>query len=306
MPERPVSSTRPGDGSGASRRLASQGMAVGMGLPIAVSFPLRTPSWAAHAAPGDLIRLVQAGDKLGYRYTTVSDHLAVPRRAVAAMGGIWYAPLPTLAFVAAVTERLALCTHVLVLPYRHPLQVARDVGTVDHLSGGRIILGVGTGHLRAEFSALGLDYDGRGTVTDAYLAELERIWAGEGDLVVLPGPVQTPRPRVWIGGNSARSLRRACEHGDGWVPWLIEPERMRELIRMQGHPGEVVYPSTFDPLGRGGPPQPADACLDQLGRLRSAGITAVTAGFPSASVDELVAQLEAFAAEVMPRAASMG
>ena len=81
---------------------------------------------------------------------------------------------------------------------------------------------------------------------------------------------------------------------------------MRELIQMEGHPGEVVYPSTFDPLGRGGPPQPADACLEQLGRLRSAGVTAVTAGFPSASVDELVAQLEAFAAEVMPRAASMG
>jgi probable F420-dependent oxidoreductase len=281
-------------------------MAAGMGLPIAISFPGHTPSWAAAASPRDLVRLVQAGDRLGYRYTTVSDHIAVPRRAVAAMGGTWYAPLPTLAFVAAVTERLGLCTHVLVLPYRHPLQVARDAGTIDHLSGGRLILGVGTGHLRAEFSALGLDHDRRGDVTDACLAELERIWAGDSDLVVLPGPAQTPRPRIWIGGNSARSLRRAHEHGDGWVPWLIEPERMRQLLETHGHPGEVVYPATFDPLGRDGPAQPADACLEQLALLRAAGVTAVTTGFPSASLDEHIAQLEAFATEVMPRAASMG
>src|SRR5207302_7773632 len=108
------------------------------------------------------------------------------------------------------------------------------------------------------------------------------------------------------GGNTPRALRRAREAADGWVPWYVDLARMREMIDEAGFAGEVVYPGTFDPVGLAGEPWSRDRCLEELGRLRAAGITAVTAGFPSRSLDELIAQLEAFAAEAMPAAATMG
>lgn len=291
--------------TGSRPRLAPGGVAVGMSSPMVISFPGKSPDWSRRSTPADLVALVRAGDRLGYAYTTVCDHMIVPRRAVEAMGETWYAPVPTLAFIAGVTERIGLCTHVLVLPYRHPVQAARDLSTLDHLSGGRLILGVGTGHLRPEFSALGLDHASRGATTDAHLAEIKRIWHGETDFVVSPPPVQRPHPRIWAGGNTARALRRALEAGDGWVPWFVDLAEMRRLLDSSGHPGEVVYPGSFDPLGVAGPAWSSDRSLDELARLRAAGITAVTAGFPSRSLAELIAQLEAFAG-VLPHAAALG
>jgi probable F420-dependent oxidoreductase len=286
-------------------RLRPQGVAVGLGTPIVISFPGKTPEWATRATPRDLTRLAQAADRLGYAYLTVSDHIVVPRKAVAMMGATWFAPFPTLAYIAASTERIGLCTHIVVVPYRHPLVAARDIGTLDHLSGGRLILGVGTGHLRAEFRALGINHDDRGAITDSYLDELARIWRDESDYVVAPSPVQAGGPRVWIGGNTPRALRRAVGVADGWVPWQIELSRLRSLIDAHGHPGEVAYPATFDTQGVNGQAQSADACLAVLHELRQAGVTAVTAGFPSRSLDELIAQLEAFSTQVLPHCAAL-
>lgn len=286
-------------------RLQPRGMAIGIGTPIVISFPGKTPQWSATATPHDLTLLAQAADRLGYAYLTVSDHIVVPRKAVAAMGATWFAPFPALAYIAASTQRIGLCTHILVVPYRHPLVAARDIGTLDHLSGGRLILGVGTGHLRAEFRALGIDHDARGAITDAYLDELRRVWAGESDYVVAPSPVQPAGPRLWIGGNTPRALRRAVAVGDGWVPWQIEPGRLRALIDSHGHPGEVAYPATFDMQGVDGPAHSADACLARLHGLRQSGVTAITAGFPSRSLAEFIAQLESFAADVLPHCESM-
>lgn len=286
-------------------RLAPSGMAVGCGLPMVISFPGKSPGWATRATPADLLRLARHADRLGYRYLTVSDHPVVPRRAAEAMGRAWYAPLPTLAFIAAATERIGLCTHVLVAPYRHPLIVCRDVGTLDYLSGGRVILGVGTGHLRPEFRALGIDHASRGAATDAAIAVWKEVWSGKSPWIVEPAPIQQPWPRLWIGGNSQRALRRAIAVGDGWVPWQIDLVELRHLLDRHGRPGEVALPWTFDPLGVEGPKQSPDACLSDLARLRAAGVTAVTAGFPSRSLDELCAQLDAFA-PVAAAAAVMG
>lgn len=286
-------------------RLVPTGMAVGSGLPIVISVPGRSPHWGRQASVADLLHLVHSVDRLGYAYVTVSDHPVVPERAVEAMGDTWYAPLPTLAFLAATTERVGLCTHVLVAPYRHPLLVCRDVGTLDHLSGGRVILGVGTGHLRSEFRALGVDHAGRGAATDSWIASVQAVWSGQTEWVVRPEPVQRPWPRLWIGGNSARALRRAVAVADGWVPWQLAPDDLRRLVAAHGHPGEIALPWSFDPLGIGGPAQSVDECLEELGRLRAVGITAVTAGFPSRSLGDLLAQLEAFAPVLAP-AASLG
>lgn len=287
-------------------RLAPDGIAVGLGLPMAISFPGRTPGWSQSATPADMLRLARAADSLGYAFLTVSDHVVVSRRAAEALGATWYAPVPTLAYVAAATERIRLCTHVLVMPLRHPLAMARELGTLDHLSGGRLIIGAGTGHLRSEFAALGVDHERRGALTDEHLEQLERQWRGDTELVIEPAPLQSPRPRIWIGGNNARALRRAHRFADGWVPWQIELGALRALLDAQGHPGEVTLPHTIDPLGVAGAPQSADQCLDSLRTLHAAGVTAVTAGFPNRSLDELIAQMECFAGSVLPGCAQLG
>lgn len=266
-----------------------------------LSFPGRTASWSDTGTPADLLRVARTADRLGYAYLTVSDHVAVPAHAVERMGGTWYAPIPTLAFIAAATERIGLCTHVLVMPYRHPLMMARELGTLDHLSGGRVILGAGTGYLRSEFRALGVDHTRRGAITDAALETLIRQWNGGSELVIKPSPVQAPRPRIWIGGNGIHALTRALRVADGWTPWQIGLDEVRALLATHGHPGEVVLGASFDPVGAAGAAEPVDAMLGRLQSCRAAGVTAVTAGFPSRSLDEYIEQVEAFAATVLPQ-----
>src|SRR5262245_17000500 len=129
----------------------------------------------------------------------------VPVSRAEAMGPTWYDAGSTLAFVAGATSRIRLLSHVLVLPYRHPLIVAKQYGTLDHLSGGRVILGVGSGHLKPEFRVLGADFERRGRVTDDYIAAIHAAWTGDvarfespsvsfRDVVVSPRVAQAPRP----------------------------------------------------------------------------------------------------------------
>src|SRR5207244_4284794 len=115
-----------------------------------------------------------------------------------AMGATWFDAGSTLAFVAAATERIGLLPHVLVLPYRHPLLVAKQYGTLDYLSGGRLILGVGSGHLKPEFKVLGADYERRGRVSDEYVAAIAAAWENEvarfdGETVAFHDVVVSPR-----------------------------------------------------------------------------------------------------------------
>src|SRR2546422_3248707 len=159
------------------------------------------------------------------------------------MGATWFDAGSTLAFVAGATTRISLLPHVLVLPYRHPLVVAKQYGTLDHLSGGRVILGVGSGHLKPEFRVLGADFARRGTVSDEYLAAIAAAWTEEvtrfegetlafRDVIVAPRVAQRPRPPIWVGGNSRAALRRAACHGDGWVPWVLTPDQCASAVAL--------------------------------------------------------------------------
>src|SRR3990170_7007197 len=128
-------------------------MKFGVTLPLVQQMP-GTPAWEAGDDVRALIAVAQRADELGYAWVPCSDHVIVPKRALPTMGATWYEPATTLAFVAGVTQRLRLLTHVLILPYHIPFDVAKQYATLDRLSGGRVILGVGAGHLRGEFGAL--------------------------------------------------------------------------------------------------------------------------------------------------------
>ncbi len=138
-------------------------------------------------------------------------------------------PFVGLSFAAAATTRLRVLTNLCVLPYRNPFLAARAAASLDVLSGGRLDLGVGAGYLEGEFRALGVDFENRNDRFDEAIAAITAAWSGEsvrfaGDgfeargNTMRPAPVQQPRPPVWVGGNSARALRRAARYGDGWLP----------------------------------------------------------------------------------------
>lgn len=174
-----------------------------------------------------LVRGAQALEQAGFDAGWVSDH-PFPKR----VGGNEHHsadPFASLGFVAAHTTTLRLQTGIVVAPYRNPFFLANQAATVDHLSEGRLILGFGTGYLRPEFDALGIDYTSRGKMTRAAVSAWKAAWTGEpvtgsgegweaDGNTLRPTPVSKPHPPLWRGGNSEVALRHAARECDGWNP----------------------------------------------------------------------------------------
>jgi probable F420-dependent oxidoreductase len=169
-----------------------------------------------------------AAESLGYDALFVSDHLCIPPDQTEGSGGRYLDVLTTLAYLAGVTERIRLGISVLVLPYRPAVLTAKQVATIQELSGERMILGVGVGWMKPEFDALGVDKRQRGRITDETLRVIRHLFAHEaaaykGDLVSFPAFVFSPRPAppaIWIGGNGEKAIARMAEFGNGWHPML--------------------------------------------------------------------------------------
>jgi probable F420-dependent oxidoreductase len=153
----------------------------------------------------------------------------------------WLDPFDTLAFLAAATEKPRLGMSVLIVPYRNPYDVARRVATLDVLSGGRMILGVGVGWMEEEFRLLGIPFNQRAQRTREYIALMKALWTQENprfdgefikletDVNMLPMPLQKPHPPIWVGGETMPALRRVVEFGDGWHIALLTVEQIRSL-----------------------------------------------------------------------------
>ncbi|WP_280319015.1 LLM class F420-dependent oxidoreductase [Nocardia wallacei] len=177
---------------------------------------------------GPLPEVAAAVEQYGFDAISLSEHPAPGARWLGAGGHQTLDPFVALAFAAAATERLRLLTYLSVAPYRNPMLLAKAAATLDKLSGGRMVLGLGAGYQKSEFHALGVDFDERNALFDEALEVLPRHWSGEPfsyagrhfdarDVVARPRPVQQPIP-MWIGGNSALSRRRVTTHAQGWIP----------------------------------------------------------------------------------------
>jgi probable F420-dependent oxidoreductase len=189
------------------------------------------------AAITEMARAVEAA---GFDAAFVTDDPALEDRWLESGGHQALDPFVALSFVAAATTRLRVQTHVLVAAYRNPFVAAKAIATLDVLSGGRLIVGLAAGYLEPEFAALGVDFSERNEISDETLAAMKQIWRGESLTIegrhfraeghtVLPRPLQQPHPPLWIGGNSRRAMRRAAEHGDGWLPFPA-PARMAKRV----------------------------------------------------------------------------
>ena len=215
-------------------------MRLGIITPIVILLPRAHNEWEVDATVDDLVAIAQAADRLGYHHLTASEHIAVPIDVEARRGKRYWDLLSTLSYLAAVTERIRLATNMVVLPYHHPLEIVKHYGTLDRLSNGRLILGVGVGSLAEEFAMLGRDLDGRGERSDDAIRAIRAAWGQHeprydgphwsfGDVVVDPSGIQDPLP-IWVGGRTMPSLRRAVELGDAWVPFIIGPEEVRTML----------------------------------------------------------------------------
>lgn len=174
--------------------------------------------------------LARAAEAAGFDALSLDEHPAPSGRWRETPGGHdALDPFVGLAGVAAATERVELLTYLTVLPYRNPFLLAKAAATLDVMSDGRLILGVGTGYLKSEFAALGVDFDERNALFDESLDVLRRAWTGEPvdheglhfsarGIVVQPTPMRRPSPPIWIGGNSALTRRRVVASAQGWLP----------------------------------------------------------------------------------------
>jgi probable F420-dependent oxidoreductase len=196
-----------------------------------VRFGVHLPQYGKAAGGDAVTRAARQAEDLGFDDVWVSDHLAVPSGAPYPPAFL-YEPVVTLTWAAAATSRVQLATSVLVLPYRHPLHLAKELASLDSLAGGRVVLGAAAGWLEAEFDALGVPFAERGARTDDAIDALRACWGDDPvnysgrffslpDLRVVPKPAR--RVPIWVGGMSDAAVRRALTRGDGWHGTFTPP-----------------------------------------------------------------------------------
>jgi len=270
-------------------------------------------------------------ERLEYDSLWTIDHIIAPT-ANAEQFGLLYDPLIVMALAAGLTERTQIGVSVLVLPYRHGVLTAKMVASLDDLSDGRIILGVGAGWNAAESAILRLPFEERGPMTDEYIRIMKELWTNDhptfdgrytqfDDVVFLPRPAQPAGPPIWVGGSSPAALRRTVEHGDAWHPINRTPDQLREgkaaIMRLcerfqrAAPPALTLRIDVRVELDDRPYPKPAhaghmligspDALVEQITELREIGVEHLSLEFVGRDFEDFTAQVEAFATLVRPR-----
>jgi probable F420-dependent oxidoreductase len=299
----------------------------GMQLQVQAKSKTFAEDWEADAGADALRQIVQQADRAGFFYVAVCDHLAVTKPLDAHMQTTWYDTVATLAWIAALTTNVRVMSHVYVMSYRHPLHTAKSFMTLDELSGGRAILGVGAGHLEGEFELLGFDFAARGRVTDDAIDVVRAAFSDEypdidspryghvHDAGMAPRPRQSPLP-IWVGGSSKAALRRAARRGDGWLPQGTPRDEMPGQIaflleeRKQALGDEPIDLGTISEFLYVGDPSwdvghqtlsgDPEQIAERLNEFGAMGVSHLQIRFRNRSLQELLDQMDAFHADVAP------
>lgn len=315
-------------------------MQIGFNLP--VSGPMATPAIMAETA--------RLGEAIGFDYLTMTDHVALPDTSTPGYpyseSGEFYSPDPghrleqltAASWVAAKTEKIRIVLAVMVVPHRPALVAAKMLSTIDVLSGGRLVVGIGAGWLKVELDAVATTpFAERGAVTDEYLDAFRAVWTQEkpvfhgkyvhvDGLLLDPKPVQKPYPPIWVGGESGPSMRRAARIGDAWYPigsnnaHLLDTlprltagvARLRKLTEAAGRdPASVGVVYRIKRHGHAAPPASdgnrrlftngLDNVIADIHALREIGVTAVDFDFEGRDAVKAQAEMRRFRTEVLDR-----
>lgn len=307
-------------------------------------FPI--PTRGALGTLDTIRRLGRAADEYQYDSIWISDHIVIPKSTAskypyAPDGHLdleaaqhYLEPLTVLSYLAGVTERVALGSSVLILPYRNPLLVAKMVATLDVLSRGRVILGVGVGWMREEFAALNLPtFEERGAATDEYIRILRELWTKDwpryngrfysfDEVRFYPKPVQKPHPPIWVGGHTKAAIRRAARLGDGWHPIGLRPPAglspgefaraaadLRSQAQAAGRDPRAITlsfraPIKFTDGAASGARTPfigsRDQIIEDIRAYQRLGVSHLVFDFAGSSADAIVEHLHRFAEEIRP------
>jgi probable F420-dependent oxidoreductase len=217
-------------------------------------------------------------------------------------------PLIPLAYAAAITTKIKLATGIVILPQRHPLYLAKQLATIDQLSHGRMLLGIGSGWMKEEFEAVGVDYHARGALTDESIQALRALWTENPttfhgkhfhfhDVKSLPKPVQAGGIPIHIGGHSPAAARRAGRFGDGFFPTIVNPDKLKEIFGTMRDAAKEAgrNPDAIELTSM------AAAKVDAVKAAQDAGVTRVVFGPPSSNPAKLRAGLERLANDVLAK-----
>ena len=300
-------------------------------------------NWGPWASPEGIAALATRADALGFDAVWVSDHVVAPVQATSVYpyipqsgvtpdrAAVHFEPLLTLGYVAGLTRRVRLGTTVLVLPLRNPVYAAKLIATLDALSGGRAVLGIGVGWLEEEFRALQAPpFAQRGAVTDEYVRLYRALWSDAeitsfsgafyrlDPVRAFPKPAQRARLPIWVGGHGPAAMRRALALGDGWHPVRLSPEQLRarvaelrRLAEQQGRDLAGFAVANRCDVGVGMPEAGAQAwqlfgsaerVRDGLGRFTEAGCTDLMLELhPRERVEQMLEAMERLAEIALPR-----
>jgi probable F420-dependent oxidoreductase len=316
-----------------------------------MQFGFNLPMSGELAGPETMTRLAQAGEAMGYDYLTLTDHVVLPDAAEPGYpyseSGAFYSQgtahrheqLTTTAYIAAKTETIRLVLAIMVVPHRPAVLAAKMLATIDVLSGGRLVVGIGAGWLEAEFNAVvTTPFHERGAVTDEYLRAFRRLWTEDkpringrhvtyDGLVFAPKPTQRPHPPIWVGGESPPSLRRTARLGDAWYPigsnnkHLLDTlprykagiARLRRLTAEAGRePEAVALVYRVKRYGAEVSPQASDgerrlfsggdtAVIDDVHALQDLGVTAIDFDFERPGEAAVLAEMRSFQERVLAK-----
>ncbi len=208
------------------------------------------PNYGLDSSVDGIRRTAELAEELGFTSVWTTEHIIVGPEGVDPYGRV-YDPLVTLAWIAGWTERIGLGTSIVLVPLHNPMHLAKEVATLQELSGGRFTLGVGMGWHKDEYDFMGVEFAGRGRRADEAIRLMRALWSGERDFAgehwsfydATSEPLPSPQPEIWVGGSSDRALRRARELGDAWHPSRgSDAEHVRAV--KERHPDLRVVPRT--------------------------------------------------------------
>jgi probable F420-dependent oxidoreductase len=271
----------------------------------------------------------KVAEDLNFDSLWTTDHIAVSRQYVDPYGSI-FESLITLSYVAAHTEHVKLGTSIIVLPMRNPITFAKQTATLDQLSEGRLILGLGAGWMEDEFARLGFNFHDRGRIMDEQMRTLRILWTEDrpefnghffklDNMAFLPKPVQDKGPQLWIGGDSLSAFRRIARLGDGWHPVGLSPkefvqgkEKLKSIMKSERKitlsvrvPVEISpSASTTYTMGSGEQGYMVggnrEAVVREIETFEQAGLEHLVCYFGNQPYQHVVTQATLFANEVMP------